>query len=71
MVKNTFYASLYNEIFINGQNELFDRNRLFGALGYVVNKYFRVEAGFMAQTLLNSNRNQFQIVLYNNLPFRE
>ena len=47
---------------------MFDRNRLYGAIGYVINKNFRTEAGFMAQTLENTNRNQFQLVLFNNLP---
>ena len=67
MSPNTFYASAYNEFFLNGQGTYFDRNRLYGALGYVMGKNFRVEAGFMAQTLQNTNRNQFQIVLFNNL----
>ncbi len=68
MIQNTCYLSAYDEIFINGQNSLFDRNRLYGALGYVINKNVRVELGFMAQTLEKTNRNQFQIVVFNNLP---
>ncbi len=69
MTANTIYLSAYNEIFLNAQNSIFDRNRLYGALGYVINKHFKVEAGFMAQTLEKTNRNQFQMVLFNNLPF--
>ncbi len=67
--KNAVYISSYNEIFINAESPLFDRNRLYGALGFVINKNFKVEAGFMTQTLEKSNRNQFQIVIFNNLPF--
>jgi hypothetical protein len=67
--KNAIYLSSYNEIFMNLEKPLFDRNRLYGALGFVINKNFKVEAGIMAQTLENSNRNQFQIVIFNNLPF--
>ncbi|TAH29167.1 MAG: DUF2490 domain-containing protein [Cytophagales bacterium] len=70
MTAKTVYASAYNEIFVNGQKPVFDRNRLYGAIGYVFNKYIRAEVGFMAQTLENTNRNQFQIVIFNNLPFR-
>lgn len=66
---NTFYLSAYNEIFINAQQEMFDRNRIYGALGYGISKNIRVEAGFMTQILKNSHRNQFQIVLFNNIPF--
>ncbi len=69
MDAKTIYASAYNEFFLNGQNTYFDRNRLYGAIGYVLNKNFRVEAGMMAQTLQNKNRNQFQVVLFNNLSF--
>lgn len=69
MDKNALYFSGYNEIFISAEKPMFDRNRLYGALGYVINKNIKIEAGFMAQTLENSNRNQFQIVLFNNIPF--
>lgn len=66
--KNAFYLAAYNEVFVNKIKPLFDRNRLYGALGYVIDKNFKIEAGFMAQTQENSNRNQFQIVIFNNLP---
>ncbi len=67
--KNTFYIAAYNEIFINTKSPIFDRNRLYGALGFIIDKNFKVEAGFMAQTLEKTNRNQFQVVIFNNLPF--
>lgn len=69
MGKDAIYLSAYNEIFINGQKSIFDRNRLYGAVGYVINKNIRAEVGFMAQTLEQSNRNQFQIALFNSIPF--
>ena len=71
MADKALYVSAYNEIFLNAQNANFDRNRLYGGLGYVINKSFKVEAGFMAQTLETTNRNQFQIILFNNLPFKQ
>jgi hypothetical protein len=69
MEDNAFYISAYNEIFINAESPSFDRNRVYGALGYVINKNFRVEAGLMRQIQEKKGRNQFQIVLYNNIPF--
>jgi Protein of unknown function (DUF2490) len=66
--KNALYLSAYNELFINAEKPIFDRNRLYGALGYVIDKNFKIEAGFMAQTIENTNRNQFQIAIFNNLP---
>ena len=71
MADKALYVSAYNEIFLNAQNANFDRNRLYGGLGYVINKSFRIEGGFMAQTLENTNRNQFQIILFNNLSFKQ
>ena len=67
--KNAIYLSSYNELFINAESPLFDRNRLYGAIGYMIHKNIKIEAGFMAQTLEISNRNQFQIAIFNNLPF--
>lgn len=69
LVANSFYLSAYNEVFLNAQNTYFDRNRLYGGLGYVINKNFRVEVGVMNQLLQTSQRPQFQIMLFNNLPF--
>lgn len=71
MEKHTFYLSAYNEIFIKNLSPMFDRNRIYGAAGYQFNKYIRAELGFMNQLLENSSRNQYQIVLFNNLPFRQ
>lgn len=67
--KNAIYLSTYNEVFVNIENKLFDRNRIYAALGFVINKNCKVEAGMMLQSLVQSNRNQFQIVIFNNLPF--
>ncbi len=67
--KNAIYLSAYNEIFVNTEKSFFDRNRIYVALGFVINKNFKVEAGVMSQILEQSNRNQFQIVIFNNLPF--
>ncbi len=70
MIKNTLYASAYNEIFLHGKATIFDRNRLYAGMGYVLNKNIKVELGFMAQTLEQTNRNQFQIIVFNNLPLK-
>jgi hypothetical protein len=69
MEKNAVYASAYNEIFINTEPNYFDRDRIYGGLGYCFNKNFKVEAGVMTQILSNSSRTQFQIMFFNSLPF--
>jgi hypothetical protein len=68
-VANTIYFTAYNEIFINGQSPIYDRNRVYGGLGYHINKNFKFELGYMSQILENSQRSQFQIILFNNLSF--
>lgn len=67
--KNAIYLSAYNEIFLNAEKPVFDRNRLYGALGYCINDYIKIETGFMTQMLENKKQSQFQIVFFNNLPF--
>ncbi|MBU2019386.1 MAG: DUF2490 domain-containing protein [Bacteroidetes bacterium] len=70
--KNAVYLALYNEIFINGQRNigngakvsLFDRNRLYTALGYVIKQNVRVQAGMMLQTTENWRKFQFQLSLH-------
>lgn len=69
MEKNAIYLSAYNEIFLNYEKPTFDRNRLYGAIGYVVNKNIKIETGYMVQMLESSRTKQFQIVVFNNIPF--
>ncbi|MCT2562146.1 DUF2490 domain-containing protein [Chryseobacterium herbae] len=71
MLPKSLYASVYNEIFLSFDNPVFDRNRVYGALGYVINKNMRIEAGYMNQIQENKNRGQIQIGFYNNIPFNK
>ena len=52
----TFYAAVYDEIFVqfgeNVQENIFDQNRLGVLLGYKLNKYFKLELGYLNQTVL-------------------
>lgn len=67
--KNAIYASAYNEIFLNSEQNQFDRNRLYGGIGYCFSKNIKVEAGIMSQMLADNSRAQFQIMIFNSLPF--
>ncbi|REC80025.1 DUF2490 domain-containing protein [Chryseobacterium elymi] len=71
MLPKSLYASVYNEIFLHVDSPVFDRNRVYGALGYVINKNMRIEAGYMNQIQENRNRGQIQIGFYNNIPFNK
>jgi len=69
MDKNTIYLASYNELFINGQRnigngntvEIFDRNRFYIAMGYIIKKGLNLQLGVMNQTTDNWSKNQFQI----------
>ena len=63
-VDNTYYFSAYNEIFLNTKTSIFDRNRLYGGLGYHVNKNVRFELGYMNQFFETSSRDQLNIVTF-------
>jgi hypothetical protein len=65
-LEKTFYVSAYNEIFINSEGNYFDRNRLYGGLGYRFSKNIRSEIGLLNQTLQNSSRNQLNIITFIN-----
>ena len=73
--KKAIYIALYNEIFINGQRkigennsvEIFDRNRAYAAIGYVIKNGLNVQFGIMNQTTDNQSKNQFQVSLHHRL----
>ena len=69
MEPKTLYLSAYNEFFLHLNSPVFDRNRVYGALGFVINKNMKIEAGYMNQIQENKNRGQIQIGFYNNIPF--
>lgn len=66
------YLALYNELFINGQRdigngntvEVFDRNRLYGALGYSITDNLRTQLGYMNQTTNSVSKGQLQVSLH-------
>ncbi|MDP4810735.1 MAG: DUF2490 domain-containing protein, partial [Saprospiraceae bacterium] len=62
----TVYLSAYHEIFLNGKGPTFDRLRLYGALGYFINKKIKVELGYLSQIQTNKSRGQFQMAAFAN-----
>ncbi|CAH8287339.1 uncharacterized protein DUF2490 [Mariniflexile fucanivorans] len=61
---SNYYVSAYNEIFLNTESAIFDRNRVFGGIGYNLNKNVKLEAGYMNQFFENSGRDQFNIIAF-------
>mgnify|MGYP003384013324 FL=1 len=66
------YLALYNEIFINGQRnigngvrvEIFDINRFYSAIGYIIDPKAKIQIGIMRQSTDNWSKNQLQVSLH-------
>ena len=61
---NLLYLSAYNEIFLNSKSSVFDRNRVYGGLGYRFSKALRIELGYMNQFFENSGRDQINVIAF-------
>jgi hypothetical protein len=46
---HTLYASVYDEIFFTNENPYFERNRVYGGLGYNFNSLFTLQIGWIRQ----------------------
>ena len=66
MADKTFYISSYNEIFLNHKDNIFDRNRLYGGIGFKLNTLAKFEIGYMNQFLNNGNRDQINLITFLN-----
>jgi hypothetical protein len=70
--QGAWYLALYNEVFINGERDIgdgqkveyFDRNRLYGALGYSLTDATRLQFGYMYQTTDGVDKGQLQVSLH-------
>lgn len=83
--KNPIFAALYDEVFINFGNDvgynIFDQNRLYGAIGYSFSSTLKMELGYLYQVvqLRNldgaslgnriENNHTLQIGLFSNASF--
>lgn len=70
--RDAIYLALYNELFINGEREIgdgnrveyFDRNRFYSALGYAISDKLRMQLGYMEQTTNTLSKGQIQFSLH-------
>lgn len=54
--EGTLFVGVYDEIFINGEEEFFDRNRLYGGIGYQFSKNINLQTGILYQRLRNTGK---------------
>ena len=66
-----WYLSAYNEIFINLQDDVFDQNRLYGALGYKLDKNIRMECGYLKNHFTGRNFDRLQFAVFWNADLRK
>ncbi|MDJ0367850.1 DUF2490 domain-containing protein [Hymenobacter sp. H14-R3] len=61
----TLFLSAYDEIFLNPRGPVFERNRLYGGVGYQIDKHLIVQLGYVNQANYNYTNAQGQFVLQN------
>lgn len=70
IIPKTIYASFYNEIFIHLDDAPFDRNRLFGAIGYKVRKNLDLQLGYLLQSSSRKDH-LLQMAIFYNIDLRK
>lgn len=71
MTENAVYLYFTNEIFLQPSSPVFDRDRIGGGIGYMINANLKFETGYLIQLYEKSSRGQFQLAFYNNLPIHQ
>ena len=66
----TLFLGLYDEIFLNTEKVFFDRNRLYGALGYQFNNTTSAQLGLLHQRVNDFGKYYLQFALFFNPDFR-
>ena len=67
----TIFLGVYDEIFLNTKNDVFDRNRLYGSLGYQFHNTANVQAGILHQKANDFGKWYLQLALVHNMDFRK
>ena len=69
--KGTLFIGLYDEVFINSKKTFFDRNRLYGALGYQFSKSTGIQLGMMRQQVNDFGKWYLQMAVVINTDLRK
>ena len=69
--ENTLFLSFYDEIFINLTSTPYDRNRLYGAIGYQFLPNANIQIGYLAQTVNITTKQYLQVAIFYNIDIRE
>ena len=66
----TFYLGIYDELFINDKRSFFDRNRLYGGLGYQYASNIHFQVGLLRQEVQTTAKTFLQFGLIYNTNLR-
>ncbi|MEM9023384.1 MAG: DUF2490 domain-containing protein [Bacteroidota bacterium] len=69
--KGTVFLGVYDEIFVNSERVFFDRNRLYGALGYQASKTTSFQVGTLHQRVNDFGKWHLQFAVLFNPDFRK
>jgi hypothetical protein len=69
--RNTLFISIYDEVFLHLTSPAFDRNRLYGAVGYQFSPITNLQLGWLAQTTNAGTRYFLQTALIYNPDLRK
>jgi hypothetical protein len=61
----TAFLVAYDEIFLNPKGPVFERNRVYGGVGYQFNKHLFLQVGYVNQANYNYTASQGQFILQN------
>ena len=67
----TIYLGVYNELFINGEKTFFDRNRLYGGIGYKYSQNIEFQIGLLRQEVQTSVKTFLQFGMILNTDFKK
>lgn len=70
-ISESWFLSAYDEIFINLQEPLFGQNRLYGAVGYVINNNVNVQFGYLKNHFTGANFDRLQLGVTWNTDLRK
>jgi hypothetical protein len=63
---NTFFINVYDEVFLNLQDQIFDQNRLYGALGVHITENASLQLGYLKNHFNTVNFDKIQVGIFFN-----
>lgn len=71
ITEGSIFLGIYDEIFLNTERTFFDRNRLYGAVGYQLDKATSFQAGILHQQVNEFGKWYLQFAIFYNPDFRK